>query len=73
MNQRAAAIDDVGHVTLTLSFARLEQGLAQPAYDFGGIIAIEQECPDTIFAHRPHTVTEHQPAGFRFHRRTAIA
>src|SRR5204863_6887762 len=73
VEQAATGINDVRHVTFTLVFVGFDQRLAQPANDFGRIVQIQQECADAIFAHRTHALAEHEPAGFGFDRRPAVA
>ena len=69
----AAAVDDVGHVAFPADALGLQQGLAQPADDPGGIVQVEQDGADAVLAHGADAVGDHQPAGLGLHGRAAVA
>ncbi len=73
MEQSAASINNVGHISFPFVLIGLEQGLAEPADDLAGIIAIQQKRANAVLAHRADAVAEHQPAGFGLNGRSAIA
>src|SRR5713101_1656188 len=61
VEERAARINDVGHVAFPFVVVGCEQRFAEAADYFGGIIAIEEERTDAVLAHRADTVAEDQP------------
>ena len=73
MEERAAGVDDVGHVAVLLVGSRAEERLTQPPEDPGGVLEVEQDCADAVGAHRTDPVGEHQPAGVCLDRRPAVA
>ena len=73
VNQRAATVDDVRHITFPLRFVGAQQRSRQPADHAGRIFQIEQEGPDGVFAHRADTMTDDEPARLRLDGRTAVA
>src|SRR5262245_26951793 len=73
VQETAAGIDHIGHVTLALIFVRLDEWLAHAADYLSRILPVEQEGADAVFAHRPYTVAEDKPAGVDLDGRTAVA
>ena len=73
MEQRAASIDDVGHIAFPFVLVRLEQGLAKTADHLAGIVAIQQKRANAVFAHRADTVAEHQPARIGFNGGSTVS
>ena len=73
MADRAAGIDDVGHIPLAVLVLGGEDRLLRPAQHLGRIVLVEQSRADRIFAHRPDAVGEKQPALVRLDGRAAIA
>jgi hypothetical protein len=51
---------------------RLEQGFAETANHFGGIVAVKKEGADAVLSHRADAVSEDQPSGIGLDGRSAI-
>ena len=51
---------------------RLEQGFAETAKHFGGIVAVKKEGADAVLSHRADAVSEDQPSGIGLDGRSAI-
>src|SRR3546814_2710863 len=62
LEQRAAAIDDVGDIAFAILIGGGEDRLAGAADHLRGIVLVEQHRADRIFAHRADAVGEQQPA-----------
>src|SRR5882762_8728305 len=73
MQNRAAGVNHVRHVAFALGFVRGKQRFAKAANYARGVVQVEQERAEAIFAHRADAMAQHQPAGFRFNGRTAVA
>ena len=73
VQKTSARVNNVRDVALPLVFIGFDKGFPHSADDLGGIITIEQEGANGILPHRAHSVTEHEPAGFSFNRRTAVS
>ena len=73
VEQRAAGVHHVWDIAFALGFIRGEKRFAQATEDARGLLQVEQERPEAILPHGADAVTQHQPAGFRFNRRTAVA
>ena len=48
MQQRAAGVHHVRHITFALRFVRTQQRFAQAANDFGGVVEIQQDCQELL-------------------------
>ena len=64
VEESATGINDVRHVAFTLPLVRFEQGFAEAADHFAGIIVIEEERADAVRSQGADTVAEDQPARF---------
>ena len=64
MEESATGINDVRHVAFTLPLIRFEQGFAEAADHFAGIVVIEEERADAVRSQGADTVAEDQPACF---------
>ena len=73
MQEAAAGVNDIRHIAFALGFVGLSNGSRRRPMTCVGIFQIEQKRADAILAHGAHAVAEHEPARFRFDRRTAIA
>src|SRR3546814_6964775 len=73
LEQRAAAIDDVGDIAFAILIGGGEDRLAGAADHLRGIVLVEQHRADRIFAHRADAVGEQQPALVKLDWRPAIA
>src|SRR6476646_10361381 len=73
VDQRAASINDIRYVAFSLILVRTEQGFAEAADDFGGILAIEQERANAVFSHGADAMAEDQPPGLGFDRRSTVS
>src|ERR1022692_3347315 len=58
VKESAAGINDVRHVAFTLLLVRFEQGFAEAAYHFAGIVVIEEERADAVRSQGADTVAE---------------
>ena len=72
VDESAAGINDVGHVTFAFVLVGLEQGFAKAADHFAGIVAIQQKRSDAVLSHRADTMAQHQPAGIGLNGRSAV-
>ena len=64
VEESATGINDIRHVPFTLPLVRFEQGFAEAADHFAGIIVIEEERADAVRSQGADTVAKDQPAGF---------
>src|SRR5512142_1027883 len=72
VEQGAAGINDVWHVTFALVFVRLDQRLAETADHLARVLAIQKERADAVLSHRPGAVAEDHPPGIGLDGRAAI-
>jgi len=58
VEESATGVNDVRHVAFTLLLVGSEQGFAEAADHFAGIIVIEEERPDAVRSQGANTVAE---------------
>jgi hypothetical protein len=58
VEESATGIDDIRHVPFTLPLVRFEQGFAEAADHFAGIIVIEEKRADAVRSQGADTVAE---------------
>ena len=73
VNEGAAGVDDIGHVAVALVEGGAEEGFFETSDNPGGIIAVEEDGADAVFAHRADAVGEDKPAGIGLDGRAAVA
>src|SRR5246127_1790866 len=73
VNERAAGVDDVGHVAVLFVASGAEQWASQLAEHPGRIVEVKQNRADAIRAHGSDAVGEHQPPCVGFDWRAAIS
>ena len=73
MDEGAAGVDDVGHVAFAFVGGGSEERFFEAADDTRGVVAVEEDGTDAVFAHGADAVGQDEPTGFGFDGRTAIA
>src|SRR5438067_12898424 len=72
VNNSAARIDNVRHVTFTFVLIGYQQRLAQPTDYSPWVVTIQKESADAVGAQGTNTVTENQPPGIGFNGRATV-
>lgn len=73
MDHGAAAVDDIGHIAFAFVGGGAEEGFAQAADDARGVVEIEEDGAEAVFAHGADAVCDDEPARAGFDRRAAVA
>ena len=69
----AATVDDIRHIAFAFVGGGAEEGSAQAADDARGVVEVEQDGAEAVFAHGADAVGDDEPAGFGFDGGAAIA
>jgi hypothetical protein len=69
----AATVDDIGHIAFALVGGGAEEGFAQAADDARGVMEVEEDGAEAVFAHGADAVSDDEPTRVGFDRGAAVA